>query len=97
VDLVLVFLQSDQPPTAKTHTEKRKNTPQYRACQERTTTMAGQSNEQATPCCRYERGSQGEMAKRGSNTKLSAEDWKQAVYLYGEKSQREHMCSGGQS
>lgn len=94
MNLILILLETDEPPTADSHAQKSEDASYDCTRQECAAASSCQGDEKAAPCACYQCNGQGEVPPRRSSAELTTEYWKQSINFNGKESQREDVRSG---
>ena len=96
MNLVLVLLKPDQPPTASTHGQTRQQAPQHYPHDGRLPSAAAGSDSDTSSGAEDEEESQPEMTAPRDMPEVSSEGGEQTEHFDGEECQGEDVSGGGE-
>jgi len=94
MDLILVALQSDQPPARQTQAQTSHHATQQDAKDTHSPSAARDGDAQSAACHGDERNSEPEMSRPRVMPQMPAEHWEEPEDLYTEKGEAEHVGGG---
>jgi hypothetical protein len=94
MDLVLIFLQTNQPPAADSHSKQNQHASQKGTNDSSCPLSSAHSDTNGAPSCYYEEDGKYCVRTPGDVSKVASEDWEQTEDFNGEEGEGEDVCGG---